>query len=217
MDGTAEQRLILEMISSGRITATEGLELLQALGEETLEEPGDEQIEQPETHSQDQLIQDPFPGQERLDIPDFDRYRRYWAYPLWVGVIILVLGASLMFWAQQTAGYRWGFVFASLLFAAGVLATVVGIGARQAPWLHLRVLQSHGRGEWPPQIVLAFPLPVGIAIWIVRTFHPTFRDLNQAELVDTLDMLRTARSDDHPIFIEVDDDEDGERIQLFIG
>lgn len=149
-------------------------------------------------------------------MPDFARYRSYWTYPLWIGVGTLVLGAGLMYWAQQVAGLGVRFFLASLVFLLGLLATILAVAARRATWLHLRVLQTRG-DEWPPQMVLAFPLPVGVGVWFVRTFKPNFRDLDQAGLVETLQALRAARSSETPIYLEVNDEEDGEMIQLFIG
>ena len=93
MGERAEQRLILEMISSGRITPAEGLELLQALGEEPLVEQDEswEELEAapdmpdaagvssagpaaPDSPPAAPLTPDTYPGQARPDIPDFDTW-----------------------------------------------------------------------------------------------------------------------------------------------
>src|SRR5512145_3163100 len=96
------------------------------------------------------------------------RFRSFWLIPLWVGAGITVLGGLLMYLAWQSSGFGFWFACAWFPFTLGVLALIFAWLTRGMPWLHLRVHQPGGEG--PHNIVLSFPLPLGLAGWGLRTF-----------------------------------------------
>lgn len=240
MASESERRLILEMIESGRITAEDGLRLLQALPAEPeaelldderqslaldaadAEPPGTPIVE--ETPSPVELSaapggayqeEPPPPVSAPAQTPDFDRWRRWWMLPLWVGVGITVLGAWLMFAAQQSSGFGFWFLCAWIPFALGLLLIVVAWGSRTARWLHLRVQQQEG--EWPRNIAISFPLPLRFTGWFVRSFRGRIPGLEEASIDELLNAVEHSTSPDTPLYVEVEDGERGERVQIYIG
>jgi hypothetical protein len=147
--------------------------------------------------------------------PDFDRWRRWWMLPLWVGVGITILGAWLMFAAQQSSGLGFWFLCAWIPFAIGLLLIVIAWGSRTARWLHLRVQQQPG--DWPRNIAISFPLPLRFTGWFMRTFRGRIPGLEDASIDELLTAVEHSTSPDTPIYIEVDDGENGEKVQIYIG
>ena len=104
----SERQQILKMIEDGKITAEEGLTLMQALGDE----PEDVVVaEHPAGDEIPSFITEPggeAEGEKKTD-PEFDRkvnrFRSLWTIPLWVGVAITVVGAYWMYASMQASGF----------------------------------------------------------------------------------------------------------------
>jgi hypothetical protein len=87
--------------------------------------------------------------------------------------------------------------------------------SRNSRWLHLRIHQKPG--ERPQTILLSFPLPLRVTAWFLRTFGrsiPQLKNSGVDELIQALEQ-NTVLAD--PFYIEVDEGEDGERVQIYIG
>ncbi len=186
-----ERIQILEMIESGVITAAEGARLLQALdSDDRLEEvlEGDSQYHQTdgpgagsssETNEgdygslNDEVIENEFE-------PNIEKWKRWWVFPLWLGVGITIAGSLLMLWAYQSSGFGFWFGCTWLPFLLGVALIAMAWGSRSARWLHLRVKQEPG--EWPQTIAFSFPLPLHFAAWFMRTFGQFIPKVNEIGL-----------------------------------
>ena len=222
---------ILEMIESGLITAEEGARLLQAIeGEADQEMDQDEATDAlPEMAGADgaQAAEDTsIPGTDEVtdEQPDFsaeeieariDKLRRWWLIPLWVGISITIIGGLLMFWAYQASGLGFWFGCAWLPFLLGVGVMAFAVSSRTARWLHLRVHQQPG--ERPQTIAFSFPLPLRFAAWFVRNFGRYIPQLNRSGLDEMILALGRNTSPDMPFYIEVDEGENGEKVQIYIG
>ncbi|MEW5870535.1 MAG: hypothetical protein AB1894_14770 [Chloroflexota bacterium] len=226
---------ILEMIERGEVTAEEGLRLLEALNE--VEASGDEAApaladsyppdeeafqaepaaepaaEMPFQEEGPQVIINQPPGASIP--PEAEKWRSYWTIPLWIGVGVVVVGGLLMYWAQTSSGLGFWFVCASLPFILGVLLLVLAFQSRTAPWLHLRVQQRPG--ESPQRIAFSFPIPVGITAWGLRTFGRYIPKLENTSLDEIVLALGETRKSGTPLYIQVDEGEDEEKVEIFIG
>jgi hypothetical protein len=94
------------------------------------------------------------------------------------------------------------------------LTLVLAWQSRSARWLHLRVQQRPG--EWPRTIAFSFPLPLRISSWFMRIFQPYIPGMQGVSIDEMLSALETSTSSEEPLTIEVEED-DGERVQIFIG
>ncbi len=233
MSSENERRLILEMIDSGKISAEDGLHLLQALPETEEDETPDlvyavyealpnaevTEAERPDADlPMDETVVTNEDGYSSAaadnGAPDFNRWRGFWIIPLWIGVGITILGSLLMFWAAQTAGLGFWFFCAGVPFALGIVLLVLAWQSRSARWLHLRVKQKPG--EWPSTFAISFPLPIRMFSWFMRTFRQYIPGMETAPVEDVLATLEGSTSPENPLYIEVEE-EDGERVQIFIG
>src|SRR6185369_10468870 len=101
----SERQQVLKMVEDGKITAEEGLKLMQALDE-------DSATEEIEIVEMGQAA-----GQVKSD-PDFDhklnRFRRLWMIPLGAGILLTVASAWWMYAALQSSGLGFWFYFSWL-------------------------------------------------------------------------------------------------------
>jgi hypothetical protein len=224
-----ERIQILEMIESGVITAEEGARLLKALdsNQESNDSHGnDGDVSAPHGHSYAGETfestggdEEPVSGEvlEAKFQPEIEKWKRWWIIPLWIGVGITIIGSLLMFWAYQSTGFSFWFGCAWLPFLLGVAVIAMAWGSRSARWLHLRVQQEPG--EWPRTIAFSFPLPLRFAAWLMRTLGRFIPQVNEVgiDFDQLIEAFETSTTSETPFYIEVDDGEGGEKVQIYIG
>lgn len=231
-----ERMHILDMLESGKITPQQAATLLDALiddddaetpllGEPLLadEPPADSGPAETGDWQQESVYSaaqadEPLPEPPEIP-PELRKWRQYWLGLFLIALGALVLFAFLMYRALETGGYGFWFFCSWIPFFLSVAAVALAWQSRTMPWLHLRVDQAPD--EWPRRIAFSFPLPIGLASWALRTFGHYIPNLENTGLdVNELDKLvyglKDHTSPDNPLYIEVDE-EDGERVLIFIG
>ena len=226
-----ERIQILEMIESGVITAAEGARLLQALDrDDRLEEMLEDSPEFSEVHGETDFGRNSIPPTDGGDSgavsgevleevfePEINKWRRWWVIPLWIGVGITIIGSLLMFWAYQSSGFGFWFACSWLPFLLGIAVMAMAWGSRSARWLHLRVQQEPG--EWPRTIAFSFPLPLRFAAWFMRTFGHFIPKVNEMDIDfdQIIQAFENSTTSETPFYVEVDEGDDGENVQIYIG
>lgn len=148
--------------------------------------------------------------------PSAARWKRWWTIPLWIGVAITVMGGLFMYSAvQSSGGVSFMFLCASVPFAIGILLMVVAFQSRTAPWLHLRVQQKPG--ESPQRIAISLPLPVGVAAWGFRTFGHKIPNTDGQDIGQMIEAVGRNATPENPLYIQVDEGDDGEKVEIYIG
>lgn len=196
-----ERTRILDMLARGLISATEAADLLDALQQAPAADP---------------TIIDADSGAiiEPAPVPDFTRFRHFWVYPFAVSVGVLAL-AGLGLAALYAGSGFWatlGLICVWPILLLAIAGTLLSVWSRYAPWIHVRVQQRSGR-----RIAISLPVPLGAARWGLRRARRYVPKQQSAQLdaaAALLDGLTPGRGD--PLMIDVDD-EDGERVQVFIG
>jgi hypothetical protein len=192
-----EERLrILEMVSAGEIDAEEAAVLLAAL-------PG------PEAEEEVEVIPSPAVPAEELTA---NRWARFWIYPLMAGGVVLVIGALIMGLVYGTGAAPGWRVCGWLPMILGLGVMLIAWWTRSATWLHLRVREGDGQ-----KVAFSFPLPLTLAAWVLRLAQPFVPQLKDTGVDDLIIALRQSKSQDEPLFINVDDDEKGESVEIYIG
>lgn len=222
-----ERIQILEMIESGVITADDGARLLRAIDDEqqandSLDNGYEATGERGHSEDGGTFVSangdaDPISG-EVLDEtfqPEIEKWKRWWIIPLWIGVGITIIGSLLMFWAYQSTGFSFWFGCAWLPFLMGVAVIAMAWGSRGAVWLHLRVQQEPG--EWPRTIAFSFPLPLRFAAWVMRSFGHFIPQVKGIDFDELIQVFERTSSSGTPFYIEVDEGEGGEKVQIYIG
>ncbi len=141
-------------------------------------------------------------------------FRSWWRFPLWAGVAVTVIGATLMYLAWRSGGFGFWFACTWFPFLFGVTIMALAWSSRRARWLHVRVHRQPG--ETPQRIFISMPLPLRLAAWAVRIFHIRTPELDQASLANLIMSLEKT-SPEAPLYIHVNDSADGERVEVYIG
>ncbi|MFN8383746.1 MAG: hypothetical protein U0V02_17525 [Anaerolineales bacterium] len=201
-----ERKKILQMVADGKISADEAATLMRALDESAEEEI----VVVGEASGM---------GGERSDAPEFDQVRRranrFSSAFLWMGVIFTVLSAWAMFGIQQKAGANFWYYCMGMPLFLGILFTTMGAGSRTSRWMYVNVDRSH-QEEWPRNITIAFPLPLGLASWFLKNFGSRIEGFKKTNVDEVIQAIAMAKNITEPLIVHVDDD-DGERVQVFIG
>lgn len=185
-----EQDRILRMVEAGTITASEANELLAAM----------ENSPQPVEAS---------PAGDR---PEFSRP---WEVPVFGGLVVAALGVMGMgrLYLSRGRGSMVARTGAWLTVLLGLVAVVVGLWSRHAPWLHLRVQERDGNN-----VNISLPLPLFLAEWVVRFSRDYLDDEASAHMQSVAAFVEALRRGERtdPLTIEVDEG-DGDRVLIFIG
>jgi hypothetical protein len=119
-----------------------------------------------------------------------------------------------MYLAWQSRGLGLLFACTWFPFLLGVAVMAFAWSTRNLPWLHIRIQQKPG--ERPERIAISLPLPLSLIAWGLRTFKhriPNPGNMNYDDMVMALKHV----SPDTPFSVDVDEGENGERVQVYIG
>lgn len=204
-----ERRKILQMVAEGKISAEQASNLMRAL------EADEAEIEVVETESTSG-----FEGGDSSSASEFEsvkaRARSFAMIPLWIGILIAVLSSWGIYEIQQNAGMN--FWFFCLLFPLflGILLIVIGAGGQSSRWLYVNVDRRYAH-DGPRNITLGFPLPLGLTSWFLRTFGHNMHGMKNTNVDDIIQILDATGKSGEPFIVNVNDGENGERVQVYIG
>ena len=191
-----EQLRILKMVEANQIDPEEAVMLLAALPAPQTEEPEKSQ---------------PSPPQEPAE-PPTKRWARFWIFPLLAGGMVLFLGLLAMALVSFSDVARGWMICGWIPLLLGLCVMLLAVWSRNATWLHLRIKEEDGR-----RIAFSFPIPLTLTAWIMRIAQPFVPQLQDTGVDDLLIALRDSAARGEPMFIDVQDDEKGERVEIFIG
>lgn len=205
-----ERRKILQLVEEGKISAEDAASLMRALDDDEENAEAEVEVIQPVTGS----------GYERTEAPEFDqikaRARRFALIPLWVGVVITVFSAWIIYTIQQNAGTNFWFYFMILPLMLGVLLIALGSGGRSSRWIYINVDRHDAKpGDGPKHITFGFPLPLGFVGWFFSTFGQSMSGMGGGRGRAIAEMMEAAKHSSEPLMINVDDDD--AHVQVFIG
>jgi hypothetical protein len=220
-----EREQVLKMIENGKISPEDGLKLMQTLDQT----PVDDEVpagptetgarSEPEAAAKKngaeaQAEKSSFETDPRIDQIK-STVRRLWQIPLWIGVLITILSAWGMYTLAHAAKLNFWFFCLTALLLLGVLVIVAAIGSRKARWIFVDVHQKPG--EKPARIFLGFPLPLKLAAWFLRTFGRYITDLEKTNVDEVIQVVEAGFTGKEPLVVNVDEGDDGERVQVYIG
>lgn len=199
---------VLQMLQNGKLTAAQAQELLQAMEPA---ETADSDSNSPETAVTGDIIQPEPP-------PDMSHYRRFWQIPFFIGcLLVLVSGLVLRSIYQSSGGaISFGFICAWSIFLLMFLLTTLTLMSRRSAWVHVRVRERGGR-----RIAISLPLPLQLASWGINIAHYFVKEEERHKTEMAASFLAEARHNWQngtvdPLVIHVDD-EDGDKVQVYIG
>ncbi len=220
-----EREQVLKMIENGTISPEDGLKLMRTLAQSPAEDEATTGPTETEAGSAPRAAAEINGNDAQTEESRFETdpriarvksaVRRLWQIPLWIGVLITILSAWGMYSLVQAAKLNFWFYFLSAPLLLGVLVIVAAIGSRNARWIFVDVHQKPG--EKPARIFLGFPLPLKLAAWFLRTFGHYIPDLKKTNVDEVIQMVETGFTGREPLVVNVDEGEEGERVQVYIG
>ncbi|HEY4689246.1 MAG TPA: hypothetical protein VIK33_08030 [Anaerolineae bacterium] len=188
-----EHAKILQMVADKKISADEAAHLLAAL-------PIDDE---PETRAE------PSPP---LEMPTVGNL---WLIPMYLGLVLFVCGALAVFPLYSPGGGSWLLAVCGWpIFLLGLLTMIAAYVSRRSRWIHVRVTNIHGPMR---SVRFSFPLPLRLTAWVLRIVArcvPRFKDTG---IDETIVELNESLTGDQPLLVDVQEGEDGERVQVYIG
>ncbi len=209
------ERKVLDMVEQGQISADEGLHLLNAMKKDSdqsgIKENGvqGEVAYVPNSDGEGDHPQIPEDEMARMK-----RLKKWWILPFAVGLVITILGAIWMYMGYTSAGFGFGFWLAWIPFLLGIFIVAVSFQTNRSVWLHVRVKQKPGQS--PERISISLPLPLNLAKWFFSAFGSRIPGLKEQPIGDISSILENL-SPEEPFYVHVNDDEDGEEVEVFIG
>ena len=207
-----ERKKILQMVQDGKISAEQAASLMRALEAEP-DPPGAEaEVEVLQMGAGSDF--------EENDPSEFEevksRARRFAMIPLWIGVFIAVLSAWGIFSVQQKAGINFWFFCLLIPLLFGVLLIALGAGGERSKWIYVNVDRRSAQ-DWPKNITLGFPLPLGLTAWFLRNFGQYINGLQKTNVDEIIQILDATGKSGAPLIINANDNEGGEHVQVYIG
>ena len=153
----------------------------------------------------------PPPPREPVE-PPRTRWARFWIYPALGGGVVLFVGLMVMALVYVSDAAR-GWMFCGWVpLLLGLSVMLLAVWSRNATWLHLRIKEEEGR-----KIAFSFPIPLTLTAWVMRVAQPFVPQLQDTGVDDLLIALRDSAARGEPMFIDVQDEEKGERVEIYIG
>ena len=203
-----ERKKILQMVQDGKISAEQAASLMRALDADA--DPEEAEVVEMGLGS----------GGDTNDSAQFEdvklRARRFAMIPLWIGVFIAVLSAWGIYAVQQSAGVNFLFFCLLVPLLFGVLLIALGAGGEGSKWLYVNVDRRNAQ-DWPRNITLGFPLPLGLTAWFLRNFGQYIHGMAKTNVDEIIQILDATGKSGAPLIINVNDNEDGEQVQVYIG
>lgn len=220
-----ERSQVLKMIEDGKITPEEGLRLMQTLEQSPAED--ETQAAEAETGpasgpeaGAEKSAKEAAEGSSLEADPKIARIkdivRRLWLIPLGLGVGVTILGGWIMYANMHPASIgAWFYCLGLPVMLLGVAVVAAAVGTRKARWIFVDVHKKPG--EKPQRIFLGFPLPLKFTAWFLRRFGHKIPDLEKTNVDDIIQVVETGFAGEEPLIVNVDEGEDGERVQVYIG
>ena len=199
-----ERAKILQMVADGKITAEQASQLLAALGDPSA---GSGQA----VGAQGEL---PADEPELSPLPPMPRFGSLWLIPMYVGLALFVCGALAVFPFYAASGSWLWLVCGWPVFLIGLLTIFAGWFARKSRWVHIRITNVDGSRR---NIKLSFPLPLRLTAWVLKVASRFSGKLKETGVDEIIVALNEGLKSDQPLVVDVQDDDDGERVQVYIG
>ncbi len=201
-----EEKRILDMVEQGVITPEEAMALIKALGTK----PVESEVEVIDLNSEYGSVIGAGPEFEEVKA----RAQRFAQIPLWIGICTTVLASYWLFTLVQNSNYGFWFACAWFPLMLGILLLALSSGGMNSRWVYVDVQQ--GQEQWPQHITLGLPLPLGLVGWFLRNFRHQLHGARNVDIDEMLDLLTKATREE-PLVVNVQDDEDGDSVQVYIG
>lgn len=195
-----ERAKILQMVSDGKLTPDEASELLSALD-----------VDDEDAIAEQAEGLDAPPESPPIEAP---RFGNVWLIPLYIGLVLFVCGALAVYPLYNSSGSWLLVVCGWPLFFIGLLTMLAAWFVRKSRWIHVRISNVDGAQR---NIKISLPIPLGLTAFVLRIATRFVPQLQRTNLDEVIIALKEGLNKDTPLFIDVQEGENGERVQVYIG
>jgi hypothetical protein len=203
-----EKKKVLNMVEAGRINADQAMTLMKAL---EVDQAGDALPVLPAA---------PNSAFGRYSAPEFEevahRARRLWQIPLWIGIGLTILSSYWLYTFVHASNFGFWFYCAWTPFLLGVLILALWAATRTSRWLFVNVDRMRA-ADWPHNITIGLPLPLGLVSWFLRNFGHNINGLDRTTVDEIVEILSLNTLWREPLIVNVNEGEGGERVQVYLG
>lgn len=136
------------------------------------------------------------------------RWRDWWLIPLAVSIVVLAVGGL----AASSGGWWWACGGPALF--VGAVGVTLSVLSRNSPWVHLRITS---RESGVRRVAISLPLPLRTVAGLLRVVGDWIPGLDRTSVDELLMALDGSISGDEPLQVVVDDEEEGERVEVYLG
>ncbi len=204
---TDEQKLeILRKVENGSLSVEEGAELIGQL------EQGEDTQPQPE-------VLDSMPPIAPIQNPAASGcWKAAWSMILVGGAILTGFSAYWIYQGYQRSGFGWGFWLSWIPLVIGVGLMIFGWALMESPWMHVRV---ESKDEYKTGLyVFSMPVPFNIARWALNNFGQYIKPtggMDTDSILILIDQAEESIRRGEPFRVQVDEEEDGTKVDVFIN
>ncbi len=143
-------------------------------------------------------------------------WKAAWSMILVGGAVLTGFSAYWIFQAYENKGLGWGFFLSWIPLILGVFITIGGWILMESPWMHVRIHSKED--DKKVHIVFSMPVPLRLARWVFRTFgHYMPEEVREKGIEEMLGAIEESMKAGEPFHVQVDDDKDGSKVEVFIG
>jgi hypothetical protein len=198
---------ILKKVESGVLSVEEGSDLLGIF------DKAEEESAQPERTIKN-LELEPMAPMEKVKASGC--WKAAWSMILVGGAVLTGFSAYWVFQAYENKGFGWGFFLSWIPLILGVFLMIGGWILMESPWMHVRIHSKEDNKK--VHIVFSMPVPLRLAGWVFKTFgHYMPQEVREKGVEEMLEAIEESMKAGEPFHVQVDDDKDGSKVEVFIG
>lgn len=198
---------ILKKVESGVLSVEEGSDLLGIFDKAEKESPV------PEKPTKSLELESMAPMEK---IQASGCWKAAWSMILVGGALLTGFSAYWVFQAYENKGFGWGFFLSWIPLILGVFLMIGGWILMDSPWMHVRIHSKEDNKK--VHIVFSMPVPLRLAGWVFKTFgHYMPQEVREKGVEEMLEAIEESMKAGEPFHVQVDDDKDGSKVEVFIG
>jgi hypothetical protein len=143
-------------------------------------------------------------------------WKAAWSMFLVGGAILAGFSAYWIYQGYTNHGFGWGFWLSWIPMVIGIGLMFFGWALMESPWMHVKI---HSKDENKDHnFIFSMPVPFNIARWIMQKFgHYMPDEVRSHEVLNVLDQAEASINNGELFQVQVDDEKDGTKVEIYIN
>jgi hypothetical protein len=207
---TDENKLeILRKVENGTLSIEEGADLIGIL-ESAKSEP-EPQPSEPISSNGKLSSMEPIEKHEASGC-----WKAAWSMFLVGGAILSGFSAYWVYQGYMNKGFSWGFWLSWIPMMIGIGLMFFGWALMESPWMHVKIRANEEGKKY--NFIFSMPIPFNIGRWAMSTFGQYMPDeVKSKDILNVLDQAEASINRGETFQVQVDDEKDGTKVDIFIS